>query len=142
VDWVSRRVQNANVYEARELMRRIPWGTRVSVLAGAASSSFVGVLARLLSADWLGESHLDTLVSYLNLRSERVGVGNFWASDCYLSMCLKRIYRTARKTIRANRDLIKYQDKITVHGYKYLLFPANLNGNHWIVFGVDLLYAI
>ncbi|KAF9641889.1 hypothetical protein BDM02DRAFT_3194339, partial [Thelephora ganbajun] len=45
---------------------------------------------------------------------------------------------TAKKTISTNWDLNKYQDTITAHGYKRLLFPANLNSNHWIVFEVDL----
>lgn len=52
---------------------------------------------------------------------------------------MKKVYRATRKAICADQDLNSYQEKITVHGYKYLFFPANLNNNHWIVFSVDLI---
>ena len=139
--WVLCQEQDEKAYEARELMRRIPWGMRVHILAGADSSSFVGVLARFLSANWLAERNLDTLVSHLNFRArnEMGGAGEYWVGDVYLSICVKRMYRAAKKDINANWDLTKYQNEITKHGHKRLLFPANLNGNHWIVFGVDLV---
>jgi len=140
-DWVSGRMQDMKVYEARDLMGRIPWGMRVWALAGADSSSFVGVLARLLSTGWLGERHLDTLASYLNFRAsrDRKGTGECWVGDVYLSIRLKEVYRAAKKSISDDWDLKKYRDTITTNGYKRLLFPANLNDNHWIVFSVDLI---
>ena len=140
VGWVSGQVQDAGAYEARELMGRIPWGTRLWVLVGADSSSFVGVLAKLLSDNWLVERHLDTLISYLNFRAgeDRKGAGECWVGDVYFSACLKRFYRATKKAISTDWDLNKYKDAITAHGYKRLLFPANLNNTHWIAFSVDL----
>ena len=138
--WVSNQVQDESVYEARNLMVRIPWGARIWALAGADSASFVGVLAGLLSTDWLSERRLDTLASYLNFRAsrDRTSVRECWVGDVYLSMCIKNVYRAARKTVNDNLDLKKYQAEINAHGYKHLFFPANLNGRHWIVFKVDL----
>lgn len=132
--------QDAEVYEARELMRRTPWGKRIWALMGADSSSFVGVLAGLLSVDWLSERHLDTLASYLNFRASRYGRGaaECWIGDVYFSICLKGVYRETKTSISNNVDLGKYRDTIVAHCYKRLFFPANLNGNHWITFGVDL----
>jgi len=137
--WVSRLVQDPKVYEARGLMQQIPWGMRIWALTGAESSSFVGVLARLLSTDWLRERHLDTLGSYLNFRASEDGEGRtgYWVGDVYFSTCLKRVYRATRATIRADWDLKKYRDGITACGSKRLLFPANLDNNHWVTFGVD-----
>jgi len=139
--WISGQVQDAKVYEARELMGRIPWGTRIWALAGANSSSFVGVLARLLSNEWLGERHLDTLTSYLNFRVSRnkKDAGEYWVGDVYLSFCMKNIFGATKNAISTNHDLDKYREKITVHGRKHPLFPANLDNNHWIVFSVDLI---
>jgi hypothetical protein len=73
--WVSNLVQDRNVYEARGLMMRIPWGTNIWALVSAESSSLVGVLAGILSAGWLRECQLDTLTSYLNFRASRDGKG-------------------------------------------------------------------
>ena len=139
--WVSGQVQDAKVYEARELMGRVPWGMRIWALAGADSSSPVGVLARLLSTQWLSERHLDTLASYLNFRAskDKGGAGKYWVGDVYLSTYVKRVYRAAKRNISNNWDLNRYRDTITTNGYKHLLFPANLNNNHWIIFGVDLI---
>lgn len=138
--WVLGQVQDSKVYEARGLMRQIPWGMRIWALTGAESSSFVGVLAKLLSTNWLRERHLDTFSSYLNFCAREDGKGRaaWWVGDVYLSTCLKRVYREVQTSIHADWDLNKYRDEITTHGYKRLLFPANLDNNHWITFGVDL----
>ena len=139
--WVSSQVQDTKVYEARELMRRVPWGMKIWALHGADSSSVVGVLAGLLSTEWVRERHLDTLASSLNFcaAKDRNGAEECWVGDVYLSVCLKRVYRAAKRSINEDWDLKKYRDTITTNGYKRLFFPANLNGNHWIVFGVDLV---
>ena len=139
--WVSGQVQDAKVYEARELMGRIPWGMTIWALAGADSSSHIGVLAGLLSTNWLGGRHLDTLASYLNFRASRggKGMGECWVGDVHFSTCLKGVYRTTKKKISSSWDLNMYREKITTQGCKRLLFPANLNNNHWIVFSVDLV---
>lgn len=126
--------------EAERVMGRIPWGTRMWVLPGANSSSFVGVLAKLLSNNWLVERHLDTLGSYLNFRADndRKHAGGCWVGDVYFSACLKKVYRKPKTVISADCDLNKYKETITEHHYKCLLFPVNLNNNHWIAFSVDL----
>ena len=82
--WISRLLQDAKVYEARDLMDRIPWGTRIWALAGADSSSFVGDLAELLSTNWLRERHLDTLASYFNFYAgkDEMGVGSVGLVTC------------------------------------------------------------
>lgn len=117
-----------------------PMGDEDMGLAGAGSSSFVGVLAGLLSTDWLRERHLGTLCSYLNFRASEDGKGRTvcWVEDAYLPTRLKEAYRETQITICANWDLNNYRDKVIAHTYKCLLFPANLNDNHWVTFGVDL----
>lgn len=139
--WISGEVQDAGVYEVRKLMGRIPWGMKIWALAGANSFSAVGVLARLLSTEWVAERHLDTLASYLNFCASRGRKGGeeCLVGDVQLSICLKRVYRATKKSISDDWDLKKYQNTITENGYKRLLFPANLNGKHWIVFSVDLV---
>jgi hypothetical protein len=139
--WLSGQVQGTEVYKSRELMKKIPWGTRIWALTGADSSSVVGVLSRLLSTEWVRERHLDTLASYLNFRARRdkKGAEECWVGDVYLSICLKEVYRVTKQSINDNWDLNKYREAVTGHGYKRLLFPTNLNNNHWIVFGVDLV---
>lgn len=137
--WISGQVQDAKTCEARELMQRIPWGMSIWALAGVDSSSPVGVLAELLSANWLRERHLDTLASYLNCRAgkDKDGAATSWVGDVYLSTCVKRMYRATKTGFGANQDLIKYRDIITAHDYKRLF--ANLDNNHWIVFSVDFV---
>jgi len=100
----------------------------------------LGVLAKLLSTDWLRERHLDTLSLYLNFRVSEDGKGRTgcWVGDVYLSTCLKKVYRVTRTTIHTDWDLNRYRDEITTCGFKRLFFPANLNNNHWATFGVNL----
>jgi len=138
--WVLGQAQDAKVYEARGLMQRIPWGMKVWALAGASSLSFVGVLAKLLSTKWLRERQLDTLVSYLNFRASEDEEGGVacWVGDVYLSLHLKILYRATKGSIRTDWDLNKYRVAVTARRYKRLLFPANLDNNHWIAFSVDL----
>jgi hypothetical protein len=138
--WISGQVQDAKVYEARELMRRTPWGTKIWVLAGADCSSFVGVISRLLSTDWLGGRNIDTLAAYLNFcaGNDRGGAGECWVGDTYFSTCLRRVFRATKTAIRTNWDLNTYRDAITARGCRHLFFPANLGNTHWIAFGVDL----
>ncbi|KAF9779588.1 hypothetical protein BJ322DRAFT_1167867 [Thelephora terrestris] len=139
--WISHQRQDAKIYEAKDLMERVPWGTKIWALTGADSLSFVGVLAQLLSTEWLRERHLDTLASYFNfyVSKDKKVAGECWIGDVYLSVCVKRVYRASKAVIHADRDLSSYGEKIAPHGYKRLLFPANLNNNHWIVFSVDLV---
>ena len=77
--WISGQVQDAEVYKARGLMRRLPWEMKIWALTGADFSSHVGVIARILSVNWLSEQHLDTLALYLNFHISRgKDVGECW----------------------------------------------------------------
>jgi len=145
-DWIFTWAGEERASEAIELMERIPWGMRIWAL-GSAPSSYVGVLAELLSADFVGERHLDVVASYLNFRASKDNGGavECWAGDVCLLTYVKEVYARRKTTCSSespfstHSGLKKYQEAITMKGYKRLILPANVNENHWVGFGVDLV---
>lgn len=139
-DWVLGQVQDTRAQGAIELMGRIPWGMKVWALPYAASSP-VGVLGELLSTSWVKERQLDTIASYLNFRASKStgNAGECWAGDAQLSAYVTEVYTMGKAALSTHSGLMKYRDFITAKSYKYLVFPANLNNKHWVVFGVDLV---
>src|SRR6266478_4654571 len=65
-DWLSTRIQNSEIHEAGSLLERVPWGLRLWSLVGNDKETRIGHLAGLLSNEWLGERHIDTISSHLN----------------------------------------------------------------------------
>jgi hypothetical protein len=129
--------RGVDVEEARELMGRMPWG--MTIWAINESSSSIGLLAELLSTEWLRERHLDACGAYLTSRTE-VQVGGWWIGEVYLATLIQNLPKelpTGQITDNSS-SLAVYQQRITTGGYKRLLLPANVGGNHWVVFHVDI----
>lgn len=121
-------------------MGRILWGMKAWALPYAASSP-VGVFGELLLTSWVKERQLNTIASYLNFHASKStgNAGECWAGDAQLSAYVIEVYTMEKAALSIHSELMKYQDFITTKSYKYLIFPANLNNKHWIIFSVDLV---
>ena len=122
-----------DVSGAEELFRRVPWGTKLWMLTE--SDTLIGLLAELLSTEWLRERHLDLFSIYL---TSRVGEGadEWFVGGIYVTEMLKRINpKTALPEIGALAELSK---QLIQGKYKKVLLPANINDNHWILVLINL----
>jgi len=135
VDWLSRRVQGPEIHEARNLLKRVPWGIRLWSLTGHDRVTRIGYLAELLSNQWLGERHIDTISSYLTSRMPGLGPTTLIANTDLHIYLLNSTATT--KVIRAHGGFQVYTKRITDHPYSRLFIPANVGTNHWVVFSVD-----
>ena len=137
-DWLSRRVQDSEICRARNLLENVPWGLRLWSLAGHDKETRVGYLAGLLSNEWLGERHIDTISSYLNTRVQReCSRPTSLVADLDLQTYLSNNSRATAEKIQAHDGLRTYAQRILDHRYSRLFIPAHVGGNHWIVFSVD-----
>jgi hypothetical protein len=138
-DWLSRRVQDAGTRNARNLLGKVPWGLRLWPLVGHDKETPVGYLAGLLSNEWLGERHINTISSYLNAREQRElgSRSTNLVADLDFQAYLSNSSRATAETIRAHGGLRMYAERISDHTYSRVFIPAHVGGNHWIVFSVD-----
>jgi hypothetical protein len=152
---LKQAMRDPKASEVTELMERTPWGMELWILKYAPSTR-VGIIAELLSADFIRERQLDVIASYLNSRASKDNgsARKCWAGDVYVLTQVKDVYNkneaagtsskattsTGSKGIQGTySSLTSYQDMIIAKGYSRLLLPANLLNFHWIVFSVDLV---
>jgi len=139
-DWLSRRVQGPEIRGVRNLFERVPWGMKLWSLVGHERETLVGYLAELLSYEWLGERHIDTISSYLMCQAEgEPGLGpTTLIAGADLHVYLSSHSRATAEAIQAHGGLRTYTKRILDHQYSRLFIPVNVGENHWVVFSVDL----
>ena len=137
--WLLRRVQDPEIHRVRDLLERVPWGLRLWSLAGYDKETHIGYLAGLLSNEWLGERHINTISSYLNTQAQRE-LGPRLISlvaDLDLQTYLSNNSRATAEVIQAHEGLRTYTQRVLDHTYLWFFIPVHVGGNHWIVFSVD-----
>jgi hypothetical protein len=135
-EWLEARgAQDTYSHMAKELMGQVVWRTTIQRLK---PTSQIRLLAELLSPIWLRECHLDLFALYLGSHP-MAHAGRQWFGGADLAI-LMRALPPASKIPNATltADLMHYQEWVTSGSYDYLLFPAHVNGNHWVVFSVDV----
>ena len=75
--------------------------------------------------------------SYLAFRTREL-MGEMWIGGLYLSVLLKALPEKPDWKGGDGKGLLQFAEEFTTKGYKHLIFPANVNRNHWIVFKVDV----
>ena len=138
-EWLLGRIQDPSIREARKLLNKIPWGLRLWSLTSHDKETRIGHLAGLLSDEWLSERHIDTISSYLNSRAwnKPESRPTSLVAGLDLQIYLSANARATAETIRAHKGLGTYVEQISDHRYSRVFIPANVGGNHWIVFSVD-----
>ena len=138
-EWLLRRIQDHTFREARKLLENVPWGLRLWSLTSHDKETRIGHLAGLLSDEWLSERHIDTISSYLNSRAQEGPESRptSLVAGLDLQIYLSASARATAESIRAHEGLRTYTKKISDHCYSRVFVPANVRGNHWIVFSVD-----
>lgn len=124
--------QAFDVSGAMELLERIPWGMKVGLIVE--NSSF-GIFTDLLSTRWLIERHLNAYAAYLASRLAVEDPVGWWVGGLQLPFLVKTLPPGKSGW---GTDLRAIRDELIAKGYKCLLFPAHVDGNHWIVFRVDV----
>ena len=140
--WMRTMVRGPEIQEAEKLLDRTPWGLKLWPLIGHQRETRVGYLAELLSNEWLGERHIDTLVTYLGDRLRKsCRSGAAFIADHYLASLLSRRRNENAAKLRGDQELGIYAEKILDGRHDRLLFPAHFGGKksgHWVVFSVDI----
>ena len=133
--WLSEEVaQGLDTTGARELMARIPWGTQLPMLKE--SSTLIGLLADLLSIDWLRERHLDLFGIYLTHCASVEAARQWLIGGVYITEMLKHI--VPDEPLCEDRSLAKFTRQVVEGQYRWVLLPANINGNHWILVQINI----
>jgi len=109
----------------------------MEIWAPIPSTSSIGVFAILLSTGWLRERHINVFASYLAFKA-RGHVDRLWIRGLHLSVLLKALPEKPKWAEGAGKGLVPFERMFTEGGYKNLLFPANINDSHWILFSVDI----
>lgn len=137
--WLSGRMQDSGVREARGLLEKIPWGLRLWSLTGHDKVTRVGHLAGLLSNEWLGERHIDTVSSCLDMRAQREPGSRptILIAGADLNVYLSYSSGATIEAVQAHSGLGMYAKQISDHNYSRVFIPALVGRNHWIVFSVD-----
>ena len=138
-EWLLDRVQDPTIREARKLFEKIPWGLRLWSLVSHDKETRIGHLAGLLSDEWLSERHIDTVSSYLNSQAQKGPESRLTSlvAGLDLQFYLSASARATAETIRAHKGLEAYAKQIYDHRYSRVFIPANVGGNHWVLFSVD-----
>jgi hypothetical protein len=135
-EWLEDQgAQDTYSHMAKELMGQVAWRTTIQRLK---PTSQIGLLAELLSPTWLRERHLDLFALYLGSHP-MAHAGRQWFGGADLAILVKALppaSKIPKATLTA--DLMQYQEWVTSGSYDYLLFPAHVDGNHWVVFSVDI----
>ena len=136
-DWLKTQgTCSIDVDEARELLGRVPWG--MTIWAINESTLSIGPLTELLSTKWLWERYIDIYRAYLASCTE-AHVVEWWIGEVYFSSLIVALPEELPPgPIVSSSSLADYQMQITTGGYKHLLFPANVDNKHWVVFCVDV----
>ena len=132
-------VQDAGVYKARALLEKVPWGLKLWSLTGHDRETHVGYLAGLLSNDWLGERHINSISLYLNAQAKQESGSRpkSLVADLDLYTYLSFHSGATAEAIQTHEGLSAYAKRISDHDFRHIFIPAHVGGNHWIVFSMD-----
>ena len=132
--WLSSEAAHGeDVSGAEELIRHVPWGTKLWMLTE--SDMLIGLLAELLSAKWLQERHLDLFSIYLT-GCVGEGANEWFVGGIYVTEMLKHF--NPKEPLPEITALAELNRHLVQGKYQKVLLPANINGNHWILILVNL----
>ena len=126
--------QGVDGSSALRLMDRVPW--QMALWCEDDDTSLVGIISELLiPTAWLRERHLNAYATYLNFCGREDG---WWIGRVGFSNELKKLAKPSRMSPGQKGLLHRCREDITSGQYDHIVFPANINDNHWIVFEVDV----
>lgn len=139
-EWLATQAEEGmEINAVEELMTRAPWGTTIWPIVE--SDSPLTLLTDLLSTAWLRERHFDLFAKYFTTHTKE-NASEWWIGGTYLSILLKGFYDRRDRPARDSNDLADFRKNFIEKEYKHLIFPGNLNNNHWIAVHVDVTKRI
>jgi hypothetical protein len=133
LQWLLGHPEHPLCNAAIDAIGRTPWSSQLWSIPGPEGLAYIGALSMLLSNGWLGESHINAFMEYVNVRSE----GKIWAANTTWAVKMWQIRMASAKKLAADVEL-ENLTQIIHNGAHYLLFPANLDNAHWVIFFVNL----
>ena len=132
----SEAAQGADTSRATELISDLAWGTTVWPLVK--SGTLVGLITELLSTRWIRERHLDLWGLCLANHAGDDAV-ECYVGGVYLAQQMKELpnAKAQGKPWAQQGELFDTLAMIIKEGYQRVLLPANVNGNHWVLFRID-----
>ena len=135
--WIaSEASQGMETSPVGELMGRTPWG--MMVRTSPEVDSPIGFMSVFLSTRWLAERHLDIFASYYSEHT-RGHADEWWVGGTYLSVLIRGLSNMPDRLPKSGGDLDQLGKAFADGKYRQLIFPANLNNNHWIAVHVDIV---
>ena len=133
----SGEVQGEEVDRASELIKDLTWGTTVWPLPEPITH--IGLLAELLSTRWLRERHLDLWGLYLTHRAGE-DANTYYIGGVHIAEFLKGLPKAKKegKVWAESGSVFDTLARVIREGYTTILLPAHINGNHWVLFRIDL----
>ena len=135
--WIaSEASQGMETSPVRELMGRTLWG--MMVRTSPEVDLPIGFMSVFLSTRWLAERHLDIFASYYS-KHIRGHADEWWVGGTYLSVLIRGLSNMPDRLPKSGGDLDQLGKAFADGKYRQLIFPANLNNNHWIAVHVDIV---
>ena len=135
VTWVIAQDPSPQRTAVIDILETLPWGESMSILPDSDAGSSVSILAEMLSeSSWLVERHLNAMAVHLNTE----GPTDWYTGPVDLSIHLTSASRLDEDEIRDEGNLEFFARQVDTRKSKHIVFPANTNGNHWIVVYVNL----
>lgn len=137
LEWVLKQRDCAEKAAVLDTIGSTPWGLKTGSVDP--SSVFIGTISDLLSNGWLRETHLDIMVAIFNASCP----SGWYAAASYLATTLQSpAIRTpaqgSDEVVKADEYLNRLLAEMTARSATHLVFPVNLNDNHWVVMHVDI----
>ena len=123
--WINQRGDSILAVQAKELVAQTRRNTYRDI----------AILALLASNRWLADSHFEIIAGLLN----KVSTLSAWtASSTFATSLRKHVKANGTDALSKNQNLKDLAAKLVEGGYEWFLIPTHIDGNHWILFEVNL----
>ena len=94
----------------------------------------IGNISDILSWDWVRETHMDVAAEMFNATC----TSDWLASNPYLAFTLCKLPLLSDAQVQAEEALTNVMELVEHNSAQHIVFPVNIDDNHWIVVHIDL----
>jgi hypothetical protein len=125
-----------------EELSRIGWSSKLPYLRASVSTD---IFTRMLSWEWFNDDLINTLMEYImgNLKKsalEEIKEAKIIVAPLEFAKKIVKCANIGTYTKESSAGLLLlYEKRIKQHDITKLIFPANINDNHWIAGCIDFV---